>query len=144
MTPNSYMCSLLTLDHTTLFYWTLSGAAVNKKSHSSAIKKWASAVPHNEPPSQAHSVASHTRITTPSLTSGASRSSAPSVLTDNVKIIQAPDVVKVKSEPVPTVFLDDNGGLSDNNEMKGEEHEVTIKSPPKGKKRITSEVHCLS
>jgi hypothetical protein len=42
------------------------------------------------------------------------------------------------------VFLDDNGSLSDNNEMKGEEHEVAIKSPPIGNKRITSEVHCLS
>lgn len=138
------MCSLLTLDHTTLFYWTLSDAALNKKSRSSAVKEWASAVPRDEPPSRARSVASHTRTATPSLTSGASRSSAPSVLTDNVKIIRAPDVVKVKSEPVPTVFLDDNGGLSDNDEMKGEEREVAIKSPPKGKKRVTSEVRCLS
>ena len=128
------MCSLLTLDHMTLFYWTLGDAAVNKKNCSSAIKEWSSAVSRNEPPLQTHSIASHTRTATPSLTSCASHSSAPSVLTNNVKIIQAPDMVKVKSEPVPMVFLDNNGGLSDNDEMKEEEHEVTIKSPPKRKK----------
>jgi len=32
------------------------------------------------------------------------------------------------------------GGLSDNDEMRGEEWEVAINSPPKGKKWITSEV----
>lgn len=143
MAPNSYKGSLLL---TTLLYWTLSDAALNKKSRSSAIKEWASAVPRDKPTSRARSVASHTRTATPSLTSGASRSSGPSALTDNAKIIRAPDVVKEKSEPVPgpMVFLDDNGGLSDSDEMKGEEREVAIKSPPKGKKRVTSEVRCLS
>ena len=78
--------------------------------------------------------------------SGASRSSAPSVLTDDVKIIsyQASNTVKVKSEPVLELFMHDDGGLSDNDEIRGEEQEVVINSPPKGKKRVTSEVSLFS
>ena len=77
----------------------------------------------------------------PLLTSGASRLSAPSVLTDDVKIIsyRASNSVKVKSEPVLELFMHDDG-LSDNDEIRGEEREVVINSPPKGKKRVTSEV----
>jgi len=80
--------------------------------------------------------------------SGASCSSAPLVLTDNIKIIsrQVSDSVKVKEEPVPVLSLFDNGGLLDNDEMRGEEWEAVINSPPKGKKQVTSKVgpscHC--
>ena len=77
--------------------------------------------------------------------SGASHSSVPSVLTYNVKIIshQASDSVKVKFELPPTLSLNDDGGLSDNDERRGEEQEVAINSPPKGKKRLTSKVGCF-
>jgi hypothetical protein len=66
-------------------------------------------------------------------------------LTENVKIIshQALDSVKVKAEPSPTLSLHIDGGLSDNNERRGEEWEAAINSPPKEKKRVTSEVHLL-
>ena len=37
----------------------------------------------------------------------------------------------------------DDGGLLDNDETRGEEWEVAINSPPKGKKRVTSEVSLL-
>jgi hypothetical protein len=36
-----------------------------------------------------------------------------------------------------------DGGLSDADEIKGEEREAAIRSPPKGKNRVTSEVNLL-
>jgi hypothetical protein len=59
-----------------------------------------------------------------------------------VRIIsrEAPKSVKVKAEPVATICLNDNGGLSDNDEVQGEERKAAIASPPKGKTRVTSEV----
>jgi hypothetical protein len=43
-------------------------------------------------------------------------------------------MVKVKGEPVLERSMYDDGGLSDNDEIRGEEQEVAINSPPKGKK----------
>jgi hypothetical protein len=132
------MFSLLTLDQSTLFYWTLSD---KKRQHASSIKKWALDVPATvKPTSKAPSNAD-----IPQLTNGTSCSSAPSVLTDHVKIIshRALDPVKVKAEPSPTFSSYNEGGLSDNEEMRGEEREAAINSPPKGKKRVTSEVSLL-
>ena len=141
------MFPFLTLDESTLFYWSLSDAsqAHTKQKHLSAIDKWASAIPTSstKPSSQApKSTSSRVKTEVPSLTSGSSgRSYAPSVLSDNVAIVSHhSDAVKVKSEHAPALSLYNNGGLSDNDELKGEEQEVAIKSPPKGKKRITSEV----
>jgi hypothetical protein len=133
------MFPLLTLDRVTLHYWTLSDGSYNKQKHSSAIKAWASAVPNGNPTSRAPKSVSSC---VPSLTSGASCSSVPSVLTDKVKIIshQPSDLVNVKAEPAPVLSLLDDGGLSDNDEMRGEEREAAINSPPKGKKRATNEV----
>jgi hypothetical protein len=51
--------------------------------------------------------------------------------------------VKVKAELSPTLSLHIDGGLSDNDERRGEEREAAINSPPKGKKRVTSEVSLL-
>jgi hypothetical protein len=79
------MLSLLTLDQSTLFYWTLSDTSHKKRKHASAIKDWALAVPATKPTLKAPSSLAKSDI--PPLTSGTSRSSAPSVLTDNVKII---------------------------------------------------------
>lgn len=78
----------------------------------------------------------------PSLTGGASRPSASSILTDKIKVIshQPSDQVKVKLEAQADVISLSDGGLSDNDELGGTEREAAINSPPKGKKRITSEV----
>jgi hypothetical protein len=127
----------LTLDNSTLFYWNLSDSVPRenlKRKHLSAIDEWASAIPTNVPKSKLNSSIFHTK-SVPSLTNG---SSAPSVLSDEVKIIsRQPN--KVKAEPV--YHRDEyNGGLSDNDEIKGEEREVAINSPPKGKRRVTSKV----
>ena len=131
------MFPLLTLDESTLFYWTLSDTSHDNQKRSSAINKWASAITSYKSTLQApRSTSSRTKtdIQVPSLTAGSSgRSFAPSILSDNVKI-------SVKAEPAPEVSIHNNGGLSDNDEIKGEEREFAINSPPKGKKRITSEV----
>jgi len=50
-------------------------------------------------------------------------------------------MAKVKPKPAAPITLHNNGGLSDTDEMKGEEWEATIASPPKGKKQATSDVH---
>jgi hypothetical protein len=131
------MFSLLTLDESTLFYWTLSDNNLNQK-RSSAVNRWASAVPQAKSTSQVpRSTSSCAKTDVPSLTIGSSARSAytstPSILSNNVKII-------VKAEPAPAVSVYNNGGLSDNDEIKGEERDIAIKSPPKGKRRITSEV----
>jgi hypothetical protein len=128
------MLSLLTLDQSTLFYWTLSDTSHKKHKHASAIKDWALSVPATKPTLRAPSSLAKSDI--PPLTSGTSRSSAPSVLTDNVKIIshQALDLVKVKAEPLPTLSLHIDGGLSNNDKRRGKEQEAMINSPPKGKK----------
>jgi hypothetical protein len=145
------MYPLLTLDESTLFYWTLTGSDISHTKQKHAINKWASAVDNWGIPGtkfasrgpKSTSSRSKTATDIPSLTSGPSgRSYAPSVLSDEVKIVShhSSDTVKVKPEHAPALSLYHNGGLSDNDEIKGEEREVAIKSPPKGKRRMTSEV----
>lgn len=137
-TDNRYIISLtsfflmLTLDHSTLFYWTLSSETSHKRKRCSTIKAWASAVNPNSRVTTSSSKSASSHV--PSLT-GASRSSVPSVLTKDVKIISHPSSLKVKSEPGVTLSLNDRtGGLSDNDETRGDEREAAINSPPKGKK----------
>jgi hypothetical protein len=136
---------MLTLDHSTLFYWTLSDTSHNKRKCCSTIKAWASALPTNSYPiSQVTSKSISSHI--PSLTD-ASHSSAPSILTDDVKIIThqpASDLVKVKPEPGPILSLTDAGSLSDNDEMRGDEQDAVINSPPKGKRQVISKVNYYS
>ena len=145
------MFPLLTLDESMLFYWTLSDVSRShkKRKHISAIDEWASAIPTGSAKSTtskaSKSTSSHTKSNIPSLMSAASsHSSAPSVLSDNVRIISHPssDLVKVKAKPEPNPALSvyHDGGLSDNDELRGEEQEVAINSAPKGKRQITSEV----
>lgn len=143
--PITPMSPLLTLDELTLFYWTLSDTSHKKRKHASAIDEWSLAIPlAAKAASTSKSTSSRARSDVPSLTSGAtsSRSYAPSTLSENVKIIshKSSDLVKVKSEPALTESIYYNGGLSDNDEIKGGERDVAVNSPPKGKKRITSEV----
>lgn len=143
--PITPMSPLLTLDELTLFYWTLSDTSHKKRKHASAIDEWSLTIPlAAKAASTSKSTSSRARSDVPSLTSGAtsSRSYAPSTLSENVKIIshKSSDLVKVKSEPALTESIYYNGGLSDNDEIKGGERDVAVNSPPKGKKRITSEV----
>ena len=130
------MFSFLTLDQSTLFYWTLSDAPPKR---SSAINEWASAIPaQSKAKFQGHAKSSGSVFAGSS--GGPTRPSASSILTDNIRVIshQPLDQVKVKVEPGVLSLSD--GGLSDNDEMGGKERETAINSPLKGKKRITSEV----
>jgi hypothetical protein len=43
-------------------------------------------------------------------------------------------------EPAEMITVNDDGGLSDSDEMNGPEWLAAINAPPKGKKRLTSEV----
>ena len=145
------MFPLLTLDESTLFYWTRSDASSTKRKRSSVIKEWVSAVPTNCRTKSRSQVLNSTSSTAntdiPLLTCGTSdRSYAPSVLSNNIKIFshqsRASDIGKVKAEPqaVPALSIYNDGGLSDNDEIKGEEQQVAINSPPKGKRQLTSKV----
>ena len=142
------MFSFLTLDQSTLFYWTLSDVP-----HEMSIDDWVSEIPLTQAPTaptRPNSTA--TVVQDPKSTSASgrtksaiptdSRSSAPSVLTNNIKVIshQSSNQVKVKAETQADVLSLSDGGLSDNNELGGKEREAAINSPLKGKRRITSEV----
>jgi hypothetical protein len=126
---------MLTLDTTTLFYFSLSDAAAKDK-HSGLISEWAAKVPRNAKSS--NKAISGRSTSTPSLTTtGVTHSSrAPSTrsaLTNNVKI-------STQLDDEDEVEILDNGGLSDKDETRGKEYEVAVQSPPKGKKRVTSSV----
>ena len=116
------------LDGLTLFYWTLSSdASCKKQKHILAINNWASAIPTNnssKSASQTSKFTSSHKSDVSSLTSGTSHSSAPSVLSNKVKIIshQALELVKVKAELAPAALsIYNDGGLSDNDEIRGME-----------------------
>ena len=137
------MFSFLIIDKSTLYYWTLSDVPHKR---GSAIKESAPAISsHNKSTLQGpnlKSTSSRTKSTIPLLSVSASCSSAPSVLTEDIKIIshQTSDEVKAKGENDILSLSNDEGGLSDSDELGGKEQEAAINSPPKGKKRITSEV----
>jgi hypothetical protein len=136
----------LTLDRATLFYYsTLSGASP-ERDRGEAIERWKLAVPKGRKPSSqaSNSVIGRSRSATPSVAGSTSRSSAPSILTNKIEIInhnhQTTEVVKVKSNLVPSIEIRDDGGLSDNDEMMGEEREVAFASTLKGKEQAASDV----
>jgi hypothetical protein len=140
--------SFLTVDHST----TLSDSSLNKKRKISAINEWASAsaIPSNVPASRAPSKVTATTSSCPrsiilSLTNGSSCSSAPSVLTNNITIVSHRVLLaKVKAEMAhDEIEIYSDGGLSNTNVIKGKEREATIRSPLKGKNRVTSDVSLL-
>lgn len=137
------------LTHSTLFYFPLSNAPVNEETRNEEIRQWTSAIPNHvnrarsATPSLAGS-ASHSSVrraqsTTPSLPGSVSHSS-PSIITDNIKIINCQTSAKVKSNLVPSIQINDNGGLSDDDEMMGEEREAAFASSLKGKEPVPSNV----
>jgi hypothetical protein len=149
---------MLTLDQSTLFYWTLSDLNIKKRKHGHAINNRASEIPSNAKPiSHATSQVSHAPsqmahkpssnhfiLPLPSLTSGTSGSTAPSVLTNNIQIVShiAPRPAKVKPELID-IRVNSDAGLSDNNETNGNKCKAAVDSPLKGKKHITSDVCCF-
>ena len=106
--------SLLTLDQSTLFYWTLSDSS-KKRKHRDVVD-WAAEIPGNVKPAsrasshitaRSHIAASRSKSGVSSLTAGTSRSSAPSVLTDGISIVSRgmTDSAKVKAETAPEITI---------------------------------------
>jgi hypothetical protein len=118
---------MLTLDSTTLYYYFLSDSTSNngKKVFSAGINDWAASIPSNAKPTS-----KRTGSSVPPLTNASTRSSGNSVLSKRV-------MITTKVEPrIQTT----DGGLPDEDETIGVEHEAAVASPPKGKKRATSAV----
>lgn len=154
--PSSIM---LSLDQTTLFYWSLSNSTSVKRKHDDIVNDWAITASLEDlknpsrPPSKAEttkttkSSASRGASAVPSLTNGSTRTTARSVLTNDILIT---GTVKPKIEVHKPVLGDNSvivlsdGGLSNNDETIGLEREEAILSPPKGKRRATSSVSTLN
>ena len=141
----TFMFPFLTLDRCTLFYWMLTSEAMHKKQKHSAVNEWASQIDNAKPAFRAptsRSVSSRAKSSISSLTGGTAclSTSASSVLSKNVKITSHQSLDSAKADPPPDLASHVNGGLSDNDETKGEERMAAINSPLKGKKRVNSEV----
>ena len=139
--------SLLTLDQTTLFYYFLSDTTSKKKfeDFSSGINSWAAAIPKNSKPvknkvtasvsGQSNNVSKHSG-SIPPLTDATTRSSGTSALSKNIRISHD---VPIKDDAHNTFIHVGEGGLEDD-EDDTLEREAAIKSPVKGKKRVSSSV----
>jgi hypothetical protein len=145
--------SLLSLNESTLYYYFLSDRTSNatSKEFSTGINDWAATIPHNAKPASGNkpeaASASTSRMSklsnrsVPALTNATSRSSNTSVLSKNVKISQNVDVkVKAQAEPHDKSIEIVELGLEDDDEMMGIERDAALKSPPKGKARVSSAV----
>ena len=119
---------MLTLDRTTLFYYSLSNTTI----HEDRLNDWVKTVPKFKRGS--------TRSVTPSLTNGSTRTRT-SKASSHVSTRSALNNVFIRQRDVDVADMaNGDGGLSDHDETKGPEREAAIKSPPKGKKRVTSSV----
>lgn len=134
---------MLTLDHTTLFYWTLSAQAEYEAD--CHVKDWSLRVPlHAKPASRpnsgngSHQTKSRNSTVPPSIFSSnpSTRTSGTSILTSTLKITE------VKAEQLEIV-INDAGGLSDFEEMEGIKRDAAIASPFKKGSRATSSVSDL-
>lgn len=133
---------MLTLDNTTLFYWTLSNEHETKRQKQEHVLDWSLRVPlHSKPGSRPKSGTGDSKTKSrgsaalPSIFSGKStdRTSRTSILTSALKITE------VKAEQ-PEIVINDVGGLSDSNEVEGIERDAAMASPFKKGERATSSV----
>ena len=114
---------MLTLDHTTLFYFSLRDLDADR--HAQLVNDWVKEVPSNANPRSTR------RKSTPALTHGSTRSAhrprlAPSAL-------PAADI-SPHDNGVETIECD----LSDLDGTEGDEQEVAIESPRTGRQRMLS------
>jgi hypothetical protein len=140
---------MLTLDPTTLFYWSLSDDPPPKRMKYS-VMSWAKDIPTKASTSRVSSRTNSVKTsfskpntaTAPALTNSRSQASA-SVLTSAISITnsQVPEGIKIKQDPDAIYSFD--GALSDNEEITGVERDAAHASPFKGKKRLNSEVKYL-
>ena len=117
---------MLTLDHTTLFYFSLRDHLSKLKDNNVGLEQymdWAMNIPKNAKPLS---------MDVPSLTNGSTlQSHLPpstwSALTNNVRITQYDGDIEIVDH-----------GFPNQDKTRGSEREATIKSPPKGKQCILS------
>jgi hypothetical protein len=112
---------MFTLDEHTVFYYFRS-TSKKPQNPSGVIKGWAAGVKPGLPPKRAASIRS----------ASTSTAVTKSTLTDGVAIISA----KSKADAL--------GGISDEDEMVGEERLAAVDSPFKGKNRAASNVSIIS
>jgi hypothetical protein len=125
--------TMLTLDRTTLFYFSLMQTSDQKSQYGGLISSWAAEVNAGRARSKASSKPGGVR-SIPSLTNGTTRSTSTSVLTNRVAITSANlGVVDVSDAESGHRFPDED-------ETKGVERDAAVTSHPKGKKRATSSV----
>ena len=134
---------MLTLDETTLFYYSLSLS--KGKKFSSLIQEWADFVDNTTKPKVSNSTCGSTSTT---LASTSTRATKVSPLNDHVAIISRvrEEVPKSAVQSNADLSVDSvSGGLADEEELQGAERDEAINSPPKGKVRATSAVsHYIS
>ena len=128
---------MLTLDETTLFYWSLYSHKDSESGQKGVIADWNAGVNAFAPPSQGSDFKNRSRATSkrsksqvPALTDASTHSSR-SVLTDTVIITSTAPDSAVKPESAC-------GGLIDEDETTGAERDAAISSPVKGHIRMTS------
>ena len=145
--PSLCHMSLLSLTETTLYYFFLSDRTSNDLSAEEkfygTIDHWAQAIPDNRLPVAASGSkpSNRSQAHIPALTNATTHSSNTSALSKSVKISQNVNVkVKTQSEPHDTLIEIVELGLQDDDEMMGTEREAALKSPPKGKVRVSSAV----
>ena len=144
--PSCHM-SLLSLNETTLYYYFLSDRISSEEKLSTGINRWVATIPDNAKPGNKVASASALRMSNhsgshiPALTNATSRSSNTSVLSESIKISQNVDAkVKTHAEPHDASLEIIELGLEDDDETMGIEREAALKSPPKGKVRVSSDV----
>lgn len=145
---------MLTLDPTTLFFWELSNISRKRKYDTEEVEGWVKDVsmPGRLPPS---AVKRSTSSATPMSTN---RTTITASSLHTQRNLQPPEI-RVQPEPEDDVvmgesgvvsnrdylFAEEDGAISDRDEIDGEEHENAVKSPPKGTGvRLSSEVRSLS
>jgi hypothetical protein len=129
---------MLTLDETTLFYYSLSLS--KDKKVSSLIKDWSKFVDNSTKPKLPSNT--HGSSTSTTLASNTqARGTKVSPLTNQVAITSREEGPKSTLRSKADLSVDEvSGGLSDEDEVQGAEREEAVNSPPKGKVRATNAV----
>lgn len=125
---------MLTLDNTTLFYFSLSDKTVPEEKHTAAIQDWAKKLPK-----RIGGTSGGLRSVTSALTkSSATHTSSSHSTRTSRSALNNGFIRRCGDDAVEVIDVD--GPLSDNDETKGPERDAAIKSPLKGKKRLSSSV----
>ena len=144
---------MLTLDETTLYYWSLYSHKDSSSNKKGGIVDWNSSVHAFMPPqnpnlnSKSRAVSRSSKSQVPALTNALTCSSSRSVLTDVVMIMSGN--MTIRDPAVQSDGDSVHGGLVDEDETKGAERDEAVSSPVKGHVRMTSMVstcivNCLS